>query len=54
MVAGAVAGIDIPRFLERAVHMGKLCREPDAAKNPGVGSASRSELWRKTGATKSR
>ena len=35
-VAGAVAGIDIPKFLERAVHMGKLCRDPDAAKNPGV------------------
>jgi transaldolase / glucose-6-phosphate isomerase len=37
MVAGAVAGIDIPRFLERAVHMEKLCREPDPAKNPGLG-----------------
>ncbi|MGA2714003.1 MAG: bifunctional transaldolase/phosoglucose isomerase [Bryobacteraceae bacterium] len=36
MVAGAVAGIDIPKFLERAVHMAKLCRNPDAAKNPGV------------------
>jgi transaldolase / glucose-6-phosphate isomerase len=37
MVAGAVAGIDIPRFLERAVHMEKLCREPDPAENPGLG-----------------
>jgi transaldolase / glucose-6-phosphate isomerase len=36
MVAGAVAGIDIPKFLGRAVHMGKLCHDPDAAKNPGV------------------
>jgi transaldolase/glucose-6-phosphate isomerase len=37
MVAGAVAGIDIPRFLEGAVHMEKLCREPDPRKNPGLG-----------------
>ena len=36
LVPGAVAGLDIPRFLERATHMAKLCREPDAAKNPGV------------------
>jgi transaldolase / glucose-6-phosphate isomerase len=37
MVAGAVAGIDIPRFLERAVHMEKLCRDKDPEKNPGLG-----------------
>ncbi len=36
MVPGAVAGLDIPKLLERAAHMAKLCREPDAAKNPGV------------------
>jgi len=36
MVPGAVAGLDIPKLLERATHMAKLCREPDAAKNPGV------------------
>lgn len=36
MVAGAVMGIDIPRFLEGAVEMARLCREPDAARNPGV------------------
>jgi transaldolase/glucose-6-phosphate isomerase len=36
MVPGAVAGLDIPRLLESAAHMSKLCQEPDAAKNPGV------------------
>jgi transaldolase / glucose-6-phosphate isomerase len=36
MVPGAVAGLDIPKLLERATHMAKLCREPDAAKNPGI------------------
>ncbi len=36
MVPGAVAGLNIPKLLERATHMAKLCREPDAAKNPGV------------------
>ncbi len=36
MVAGAVMGIDIPRLLEGAVAMARQCREPDAAKNPGV------------------
>ncbi|MDP9054916.1 MAG: transaldolase, partial [Acidobacteriota bacterium] len=36
MVPGAVAGLDIPKLLERAAHMAKLCRETDAARNPGV------------------
>jgi transaldolase/glucose-6-phosphate isomerase len=36
VVPGAVAGLDIPKLLERAAHMANLCREPDAAKNPGV------------------
>jgi transaldolase / glucose-6-phosphate isomerase len=36
MVPGAVMGIDIPRLLDRAVNMAKSCRDPDAARNPGV------------------
>src|SRR5207248_5809916 len=36
MVPAAVMGIDTPRFLERASQMAHLCRDPDAAKNPGV------------------
>jgi transaldolase/glucose-6-phosphate isomerase len=36
MVPGAIAGLDIPKLLERAAHMAKLCREPNAAKNPGL------------------
>jgi transaldolase / glucose-6-phosphate isomerase len=36
MAPGAAMGIDIPQFLERAVEMAKLCRNPDAEKNPGV------------------
>jgi len=36
MVPGAVMGLDIPRFLSRAVQMASACREPDAAGNPGV------------------
>ncbi len=36
MVPGAVMGLDIPRFLSRAVQMASACREPDASSNPGV------------------
>ena len=36
MVAGAVTGMDVPKFLERAAQMADACKEPDAAKNPGV------------------
>ncbi len=36
MVAGAVMGLDIPRFLRGAVEMARLCRQPDVANNPGV------------------
>jgi transaldolase / glucose-6-phosphate isomerase len=36
MVPGAVMGLDIPRFLSRAVQMASACREPAAANNPGV------------------
>lgn len=36
MVAGAVMGIDVGRFLEGAVKMAAACKQPDAATNPGV------------------
>jgi transaldolase/glucose-6-phosphate isomerase len=36
LVAGAVIGMDIREFLEPAVRMTQLCREANAAKNPGV------------------
>lgn len=36
MVAGAVMGIDIPKFLDRAVRMAEQCRNADAGQNPGV------------------
>ncbi|HEY3823179.1 MAG TPA: bifunctional transaldolase/phosoglucose isomerase [Bryobacteraceae bacterium] len=36
MIPGAAAGLDIPKLLERAAKMAGECREPDAAKNPGV------------------
>ena len=36
MVAGAVIGMDLSEFLEPAVRMTQLCREENAAKNPGV------------------
>ncbi|HEX4136882.1 MAG TPA: bifunctional transaldolase/phosoglucose isomerase [Bryobacteraceae bacterium] len=36
MIPGAAAGLDIPKLLDRAVTMSGQCREPDAAKNPGV------------------
>ena len=36
MVAGAVIGIDIPRFLTGAVKMAAECRNPDIDANPGV------------------
>ncbi len=36
MVAGAVMGIDVGRFLEGAVKMAAACRGNDAAVNPGV------------------
>jgi transaldolase / glucose-6-phosphate isomerase len=36
MIPGAAMGLDIAKLLERAAHMAKDCREPNASKNPGV------------------
>lgn len=36
MIPGAVAGLDAAQLVERGAHMARLCREADAAKNPGV------------------
>jgi len=36
MVPGAVAGLDVERFLDAAKEMADACREPDPERNPGV------------------
>jgi transaldolase/glucose-6-phosphate isomerase len=36
VVPGAIQGLDIPQFLDRAGAMAKACQNTDAAQNPGV------------------